>query len=130
VWWACLAARAVLIPGAATPEAAIEAAEAWVYHPDEDHRRVAMAAVSAVANDSPARWAATAAAWTGGSLAPPESPAVPPGETLTAQAAAGAVLLSAVQSEPERAPERHRRAIAQGLDIARGGSGRLSGGAA
>jgi hypothetical protein len=128
VWWACLAARAALLPGDAAAQAAIEAAEAWVYHPDEDHRRVAMAAAEAVANNSPARWAATAAAWTGGSLAPPEAPVVPPGATLTAQAAAGAVLLAAVQSEPERAQDRHRIAVLQALDIAQGGSGRVAGG--
>jgi hypothetical protein len=128
VWWACLAARAALIAGDPAAQAALEAAEAWVYQPDEDHRRVAMAAAAALANNNPARWAATAAAWTGGSLAPPEAPIVPPGATLTGQAAAGAVLLAAVQSEPEAAPDRHRRAIAQALDIARGGSGRIAGG--
>lgn len=126
VWWACLSARAALVAGDAALLAAVEAAEAWVYHPDEEHRRIAMAAAAGVPNNSPARWAATAAAWTGGSLAPPEAPTVPPGETLTAQAAAGAVLLAAVQSEPERAPDRHRAAIAQAIDIARGGSGRIT----
>jgi hypothetical protein len=45
---------------------------------------------------------------------------------LTAKAAAGAVLLAAVQSEPERASDRHRIAIAQAVDIARGGSGRTT----
>ena len=87
-----------------------------------------MVAAEAVGNnESPARWAATAAAWSGGSLAPPEAPVVPPGETLTAQAVAGAVLLAAVRREPERAPERHRRAVAQAVDIARGGTGRQAG---
>lgn len=126
VWWACLAARAALDPGVAVQQAAVEAAEAWVYHPDEEHRRAAVMAAAPVANDSPARWAATAAAWTGGSLAPPDAPVVPPGETLTAQAVAGAVLLAAVRSAPERAPERYRQAIAQAIDIARGGAGRAA----
>jgi hypothetical protein len=49
---------------------------------------------------------------------------VPPGETLTAAAVAGAVCLAAVQQEPERAPEKYRVFIAQGLDIAAGGTGR------
>jgi hypothetical protein len=123
VWWACLAARGALEP-AADQQAAVEAAEAWVYHPDEEHRRAAATAAAGLANDIPARWAATAAAWSGGSLAPPEVPVVPPGPTLTAQAAGGAVLLAAVKTEPERAAERHRSAIAQALDIARGGTGR------
>jgi hypothetical protein len=123
-WWACLAARGVLADGPPAHLKALEAAEAWVYHPDEEHRRVAMSAAAAVENDAPAHWAALAAAWSGGSLAPPEAPVVPPGETLPAQAAAGAVLLAAVKNEPERAAEHHRRSVAQAIDIARGGTGR------
>lgn len=123
-WWACLAARSVHTDGPAAHLKALEAAEAWVYHPDEEHRRAAMAAAASVENDAPARWAALAAAWTGGSLAPPEAPVVPPGETLAAQAGAGAVLLAAVRNGPERAAEHHRRSIAQAVDIARGGAGR------
>jgi hypothetical protein len=123
-WWACLAARDGLAEGPSARLRALEAAEAWVYHPDEEHRRAAMSAAAIVENDSPAHWAALAAAWSGGSLAPPEAPVVPPGETLPAQAAVGAVLLAAIKNEPERAAEHHRRSIAQAIDIARGGSGR------
>jgi hypothetical protein len=123
-WWACLAARSVTTDGPPAHLKAVEAAEAWVYHPDEEHRRAATGAAAAVENDAPARWAALAAAWSGGSLAPPESPVVPPGDTLPAQAAVGAVLLAAVRSEPERVGEHHRRLIAQAVDIARGGTGR------
>jgi hypothetical protein len=83
-----------------------------------------VAAAPAAGNDSPAHWAAMAASWSGGSLAPPEAPVVPPGETLTAQAVDGAVLLAAVKPEPERAPERYRNAVVQAIDIARGGTGR------
>jgi hypothetical protein len=124
VWWACTAARSGLDPNAAAQRQAIETAEAWVYHPDEDRRRAAVAAAPAAGNDNPAHWAAMAAAWSGGSLAPPEAPVVPPGETLTAQAVAGAVLLAAVKPAPDQAPGRYRTAVAQAIDIARGGTGR------
>jgi hypothetical protein len=124
VWWACTAARSGLDPNAAAQRQAVETTEAWVYHPDEERRRAAVAAAPAAGNDSPAHWAAMAASWSGGSLAPPEAPVVPPGETLTAQAVAGAVLLAAVKPEPERAPERYRNAVVQAIDIARGGTGR------
>jgi hypothetical protein len=125
VWWGCLAARAT--SGEAQHELlrkAVEAAEAWVYRPNEDNRRAAMDAATAAGNESPAGWAARGASWSGGSLAPPDAPVVPPGETLTAAAVAGAVCLAAVQQEPERAPEKYRIFIAQGLDIAAGGTGR------
>lgn len=124
VWWACTAARSGLDVNAAGQRQAVETAEAWVYHPDEERRRAAMNAAPAAGNDNPAHWAAMAAAWSGGSLAPPEAPVVPPGETLTAQAVGGAVLLAAVKPEPERAPERYRNAVVQAIDIARGGTGR------
>jgi hypothetical protein len=129
VWWGCLAARATL---GETPHdaarGAVDAAEAWVYRPNEDNRRAAMAAATAAGNDSPAGWAARGAFWSGGSLAPPEGPVVPPAETLTGAAVAGAVCLAAVQREPEHAPDKYRLFVAQGLDIAGGGTGRSKSG--
>jgi hypothetical protein len=129
VWWGCLAARAALseAPHAAAC-GAVEPAEAWVYRPNEDHRRAAMAAATAAGNDSPAGWAARSAFWSGGSLAPPEAPVVPPAEMLTGAAVAGAVCLAAVQREPEHAAGKYRVFIAQGLDIAGGGTGRSKSG--
>jgi hypothetical protein len=129
VWWGCLAARAAL--SEAPHDAAggaVEAAEAWVYRPNEDNRRATMAAASAAGNDSPAGWAARGAFWSGGSLAPPEAPVVPPAERLTGAAVAGAVCLAAVQRQPEHAPDKYRLFIAQGLDIAGGGTGRSKSG--
>jgi hypothetical protein len=125
VWWGCLAARASLgeAPHNVLREA-VEAAEAWVYRPNEDNRRAAMGAATAAGNESPASWAARGAFWGSGSLAPPDAPVVPPGETLTGAAVAGAVCLAAVQQEPEHAPEKYRIFIAQGLEIAGGGTGR------
>jgi hypothetical protein len=126
VWWACLAARAAL--GDEPPETlrqAVETAEAWVYRPNEDNRRAAMGAATAAGSDNPASWAARGAFWSGGSLTPPDAPVVPPGETLIAQAVAGAVCLAAVQREPARAAEKYRGFTTQGLDIAAGGTGRL-----
>lgn len=124
IWWACLAARAAL--GSEAPPrqmAAIAATEAWVYQPTEENRRAAMAAGDVAGNDSPARWAAIAAFWSGGSLTASDAPAVSPGERLTAMAVAGAVQIAAVQQEPQRAEEKYRSLIAQGLDIANGGNG-------
>ena len=127
VWWACLTARGALGEAAAAPQmAAVEAAEAWVYQPTEENRRAAMAAGDAAGNDSPARWAAVAAFWSGGSLTAPDAPAVAPGEQLTAMAVAGAVQIAAVHKEPARAEEKYRLFVAQGLDIAQGGNGRIA----
>lgn len=125
VWWACLCARDALPPEPPAPlVAAIQAAESWVMAPTEEKRRAAMAQAEAAGYRTPASWAAVAAFWSGGSMAPPGAPVVPPGDGLTGAAVAGAVLLAAVQTEPEKAPEKHRRFLEYGIDIADGGNGR------
>jgi hypothetical protein len=125
-WWACLCARSTLgADPAAEARKPLELAERWVYKPSEEHRRAAFAAAEAHRFQGPWSWAAMAAFWSGGSMAPPEAPVVPPADNLTGKAVAGAVMLAAVQSEPEKAPEKYRRFLEQGIDIARGGNGRL-----
>jgi len=131
VWWACVCARDVLAPDApAELDDAIKAAEAWVYKPTEENRRAAMEKAERAGFDKPASWAAVGAFWSGGSMAPPAAPVVPPAETLTAKAVSGAILLAAVQREPERAAERHRQFLDDGIDIAMGGTGKKRKGAA
>lgn len=125
-WWACLCARAALgTPPPAPLREAIEAAERWVYEPSEAHRRATQTAAQTAGFAAAAGWAAMAAFWSGGSMVPPDLPAVPPPDDLTAKAAAGAVMLAAVCGEPARAPERYRDFLRRGLDIAGGGDGRL-----
>ncbi len=125
VWWACLCARAVTKEDISADNlAALDAAEAWVYKPIDENRRKAMALAEKTPMDSSASWAAVAAFWSAGSMAPEDAPSVPPGEELTGAAVSGAVILAAVQTEPEQAPDKFARFLSQGLDVARGGSGR------
>jgi hypothetical protein len=125
VWWGCLAARSVTGDDTPPPAvAALEAAEAWVYQPSEEKRRAAMEKAQATKFDHPGIWAAVGAFWSGGSMAPPNLPPVPPADHLTSVAIHGAVSLAAVAKEPEKAPEKYRRFLAQAIDIAKGGSGR------
>lgn len=124
-WWACLAARGSL-GEKPRPEwlKALAAAEQWVYKPSEENRRACQSAAEAAGFDHPASWAAMAAFWSTGSMAPPGLPAVPPAEGFTGKAASGAVILSAVLAEPEKAPEKLALSLRQGIDIAKGGDGR------
>ncbi len=125
VWWACLAARAVVDDE--TPEeiqSTLESAEAWVYKSTDEMRRAAMAQAHKTQFDHAAVWAAVGAFWSGGSMVAPELPAVPPAEHLTGLAVSGAVKLSVLAREPEKAPEKFRALLAQAIDIAKGGSGR------
>jgi hypothetical protein len=121
VWWACLCGRSVA--GSSPPPniaAALQAAEKWVGDPSEDNRRAAMPAAEAAELKTPAGCTAMAAFWSGGSLAPPNVPVVPPGEYLTAHGAGSAVMLAAVQSEPEKAKEKYRKFLAEGTEVAKG----------
>jgi hypothetical protein len=120
VWWACRCARlerAELPPAEA---AALEAAEAWVKDPSEANRRAAQAAAEAAEFTTPAGCAAIAAFWSGGSLSPPEAPVVPPGETLTAQGVANAVLMAAEARQPEKAREHYSQFFTEGIGVATG----------
>jgi hypothetical protein len=119
VWWAWVCARRAA--GETPPPeiaAALAATERWIAHPDDANRRAAMEAAEAADLGTPAGCAGLAAFFSGGSVAPPEAPATPPGEHLTARAVSGGVMLAAVTGEPERAAEKYKAFLQQGLDVA------------
>jgi hypothetical protein len=121
VWWACLCARKVAGPDSpAAHAAAIEGAELWATDPTEANRRAAMPLAETTGMGTPAGCAAAAAFWSGGSLATPELPAVPPPDHLTAHGVASAVMLAAVNNEPEKAHEKFRAFFELGLGVAEG----------
>ena len=118
VWWAWVSARRAA--GASPPpkiKASLEATEKWIADPNEEHRRAAMAAAQTAEFGTAAGCAGLAAFFSGGSLAPPEAPPVPPGEFLTAKAVAGAIIFSCLATEPEKGPAKFQAAIAQGVDV-------------
>jgi hypothetical protein len=102
--------------------AALAVVEKWLSDSAEEHRRAAMPAAEAAGLGTPAGCAALAVFFSGGSLAPPDVPVVPPGEYLTAQAAANAVILAAVGKQPEKADGRFDWFVAEGLQL--GGNGK------
>jgi hypothetical protein len=121
VWWACVCARQVADGKDPAPyKAALTAAEKWVSDPNEDNRRATMPAAEAAELATPAGCAAMAAFWSGGSLAPPQNPVVPPADHLTGHGAASSILLAAVRTQPEKAPEKYKKFLAAGLDVAKG----------
>jgi hypothetical protein len=118
VWWGWVCARRSA--GENPPpkiKAALDATEKWIAQPNDDNRRSAMAAAEKAELGTAAGCAGLAAFFSGGSLAPPDAPVVPPGEYLTAKAVAGAVIFAAVAKEPERAPEKFKSFVAQGVDV-------------
>jgi hypothetical protein len=118
VWWGWVCARRA---AGDSPQpkikASLEATEKWIAQPSEDNRRSAMAAAQKAELGTAAGCAGLAAFFSGGSLAPPEAPVVPPGEFLSAKAVSGAVIFAAVAKEPERAPEKFKSFVAQGVEV-------------
>ncbi len=126
VWWACMCARAVPVPESPACDAeALTAAETWVRKPDEAARRATMEVAQRGGFRSPEAWAAVAAFWSGGSMAPEGQPVVPPADHLTGVAVAGAIILAATRITPEKAEGRFQRFLQSAQDIAGGGAGRL-----
>jgi hypothetical protein len=118
VWWGWVCARRAAGDNPQPKiKAALDATEKWIAQPSEDNRRGAMAAAQKAELGTAAGCAGLAAFFSGGSLAPPEAPVVPPGEFLSAKAVSGAVIFAAVAKEPERAPEKFKSFVAQGVEV-------------
>jgi hypothetical protein len=120
VRWACSCVLPALGEAAKVADAScVAAAERWAAEPNEENRRAAMAVAAATDYGTPGAWAAAAAGWAGGSLAPPDAPVVPPPDHLTAHAVAGAVALAAA-SDPEQLEARQSAFLQAALDLADG----------
>ncbi len=118
VWWGWVCARRTA--GDNPPpkiKASLESTEKWIAQPTDENRRAAYAAAEVAQFATAAGCAGLAAFFSGGSLAPPDLPAVPPGDFLTAKAVSGAVIFAAVNPEPAKAPERFKQFVAQGVDV-------------
>lgn len=125
VWWACLCSRDIQTPG--TDEnnmKALVATESWVKKPSEERRLICKQLGEATGHKTPASWAATAASWCHGSLSGPGEPTIEPPSHLYAHAVAGSVILAAAMSDPVNPEQAFDRYLQQGLNLARGGSGK------
>jgi hypothetical protein len=117
VMWAYVCLRQVLDADALETDAALRAAKCWATDPSEINRRAALGAAETATAGAPGGLVALAAGVSGGSLAPPGLPLVPPGERETARAVSGVVLLAAVRSQPEKAGEKFARFLELGREI-------------
>jgi len=119
VWWAWVCARRAAGEKPPAPvQASLEATQQWIAEPTDPRRRTAMQYAEAAGFGTPAGSAGLAAFLSGGSLAPPDVAAVPPGEFMAAKAIAGSIVLAAVTTEPERADEKFRGFVEQGMLVA------------
>ena len=129
VWWSCVVAR-VNLPSEPPADtlSALQAAEAWVYSPEDDGiRRKCLACAEALKFDGAASYAALAAFWSGGSMAPEGLPEVVPDPSLGPTGVGAAILLAVTNGPPVQMNDRFRDAIARGIEVANGGNGGLRG---
>ena len=123
VWWACLAARDMVAPGAKVP-ATLASAEAWVFKPGEENRAAARDAVQHAGMDDEFKHCAMAVQFHDGTLGPgdmAQHPAPPGG----AEVAAFAMAVTAIVRTGKTLEVGAGLMIDRALDIARGGSGRV-----
>jgi hypothetical protein len=118
VGWGCLCVRHSLgTEDAAKISEAHVAAERWVSNPEEGNRRAAKAAADKEGLESPSTFLALAAFFSGGSIAPANLEPVAPPDHATPQLVAGAVMLSAVKRQPEKAAEKYRVFLQKGMAL-------------
>jgi hypothetical protein len=127
VWWACLCARKTLTEKSSAAEnKAIELAEAWVYKPSEENRKLLIPIAETAHFKNAASWAVVAAFWSGNNISFTPEVTIPPTEGLTAKAVTGAIITAAVSDKPENIASNYQLFLKQGIDIACGGDGRVS----
>jgi hypothetical protein len=118
VWWAWVTAKRSAGADAPPPiKAALEATERWIAQPTDANRRQAFELAQQADIGTAAGCAGAAAFFAGESIAPANVATVPPGPHDASKMIAGAVLLSVLAKEPEKAPEKFLAAIQQGLDV-------------
>lgn len=121
VWWGVCAVRELALADfPETETAAVDAAAAWVADPAESRRRDAEAAAGATKYSGPGSWLAMAAFWSGGSLAAPHLPEVPPDDKLTGQGVTNSLMIAATYQAPLEAKNRYRAMLATALKVASG----------
>jgi len=118
VGWGCLCVRHSLgTEDASKISEAHMAVERWVSNPDEANRRAAKIAVDKEGLKNPSASLALAAFFSGGSIAPANLAPVAPADHLTPQFVAGAIIISAVKNQPEKAPEKYRVFLQKGMAL-------------
>ncbi len=124
VWWACLAARDIAGPGDAPATPSIAAAEAWVFGPGADTRAAAQRAMEAADIDDDTVYCAMAAVYGDGTMGPGEMQEfeAPPNAVATAVLCMN---LKSLAAAAVPAKDHMAMLIRRGLDIARGGTGRV-----
>ncbi len=124
VWWSCLATRHDMDKEEADASHPIKAAENWVFQPGEKNKKIADKVFKRAAGDDPAKLCVMAALYGDGKvdLGDDQQIDAPP---YVSQGCAYSAIVGAASRAEEGLLERAALLIEQGLDIARGGNGKI-----
>ena len=120
VWWGCETLRRLIPNQSAKDEAALEAAEAWVFQTDEARRIEALTVGTQGDGRSPATWMARAAGWSGGNVVPPELGSAPAPPDQTARALRAGLLIALAHISKGARPNYCRPVFETALDWSSG----------
>lgn len=123
VWWACLAARDLVQDDDPPP---LAAAEAWVRRPCEETGIAARHAFETADFDDDTVLCAQAAATADGRLGPGDLSGYEAPVGTCAMSIFGTVIMSYANAPPGEGAARAELLLARALDIAKGGSGRVT----
>ncbi|MEM9145015.1 MAG: hypothetical protein AAGC57_02380 [Pseudomonadota bacterium] len=123
-WWACLAGRDLYPKEQSVDPLTLSTAEAWVYKPSDKTRSDARTAMENAMPGDKTKLCALAATFAPGTLGPGdlEDYEAPPGAV---GAAVFGMVLRSLYLDPVRIGPKGEMLIERGLDIARGGNGRV-----
>ena len=121
IWWGCLCLQHTCGDKLEPWErVACKAAVQWVLQPNEANRVAASRPADVVGLGSPAGALAAAVNQTGGNLAPPSGPPIPPSPFAPARAVAIAVKVASTKGDRSRIQATQRSFIELGIAIAEG----------
>lgn len=127
IWWSYIVAKTTIVAPTELEILCMERAAAWVYEPNEAHRRSCMECAESAKFEGAAAYAALAVFWSGGSLAPEGMADAEADPRLGPIGVGASVLLSLTAGDPMRLTERFETAVARAVNIANGGNGWLQG---
>lgn len=121
IWWACLAGRDI-VAKTAMPSPTLEAAEKWVFKPNDDTRAAAQAALDIAEIDDEAQLCATAVGFFDDTLGPGDLATypAPPGAS---QMATFGMNMKALALHADAIDAFATVLLERAIDIARGGNG-------
>jgi len=115
VKWAIACARELQAPDRKDKkDEALEAADQWSKAPSDPVRRAAKEAADNSGQRGAGKMIAYAVFFSGGSVASPQAPEVPPPPYSAQKFIAGSVQVAVVSHEPAKAKERYQKALALG----------------